>query len=199
MHHPPHYQKKKIIGATSIFFVAMLGITTLLSMYHKTWQYILMGCWVPWGVGISNRQLYALDLLPFIFSLPCFFSFLFFLITRSVCPDQFTRITTNFWAHWISRKSSKHVRHRGGDRHIQRRSNPGIEKRNKSLFLLAHDLKCFSFLFFSFRWCWVLRGGTDEQQILDAHGTNPVGRLVYMQYIFKKSRQSKISWKKIWL
>jgi hypothetical protein len=36
MHHPPHYQKKISEAQQVFFFVAMLGITTLLSMYHKT-------------------------------------------------------------------------------------------------------------------------------------------------------------------
>ena len=109
----------------------------------------------PYGMlgtlrGGDLQQTTLCPLLPFIFSIPCFFSFLFFPITRSVYPDQFTRTTTNLWTHWISHKSSGHVRHRGGDRHTQRGSNSGAEKRNKSLPPLAHDLKCFSFFFFFF-------------------------------------------------
>lgn len=60
----------------------------------------------------------------------CGSAFLYFLCE---CSGQFARIMTNFMVHWTSCKPSKHVRHRGDDRHVHKNSNSGAEKKNKSL------------------------------------------------------------------
>jgi len=66
----------------------------------------------------------------------------FLYIYNSECSDQLTRTTINPRAYWTSCKPNGYVRYCGGDRHAQRRSNPGAEKENKSLSPLGHDLKC---------------------------------------------------------
>jgi hypothetical protein len=58
------------------------------------------------------------------------------------CPGQLTRTTTNPRTHWTPYKPSKQVRHCGGDRRAQRRSNLGAEARNSLPGPLSHDLKC---------------------------------------------------------
>ena len=57
--------------------------------------------------------------------------------------SQFTRTMTNSRAHEIPCKPNEQIRHREGNKHTQKKSNPSAKKRNKTLFLLG---KYFLFL-----------------------------------------------------
>jgi hypothetical protein len=71
-----------------------------------------------------------------------YFKIMFFFIYNPGCPGQLTRTTTNPRIHWTPCKSSKQVRHCGGDRRAHRESNLGVEVRNSLPRPLGHDLKC---------------------------------------------------------
>jgi hypothetical protein len=61
-------------------------------------------------------------------------------------PDQFTRTTTNHQAHRTPCKAIGQVKHRGNNRHAQKKSNPSAKKGNKALPQLDHELKCLLLL-----------------------------------------------------
>jgi len=74
----------------------------------------------------------------------CFSSFFFFYLCG--CLGQLARTTTNPMTHWTPCKPSGHVRHRGGDKHAYKDSNPGAEG-DKPLPPPAKDPQCILFLF----------------------------------------------------
>jgi hypothetical protein len=80
------------------------------------------------------------------------FSNLFFFFYNPRYLGQFIRTTTNHRAHWTPCKSNEQVRHHKDDIYMQRGSNPSAEKENKFFSLLAHDLKCPIFYFYSLVW-----------------------------------------------
>jgi hypothetical protein len=82
----------------------------------------------------------------------CVFQSLFFFFDNPRYLGQFIRATTNHRAHWIPCKSNEQVRHHKDDMYVQRGSNPSAEKENKFFSLLAHDLKCPIFYFYSLVW-----------------------------------------------
>jgi hypothetical protein len=80
------------------------------------------------------------------------FSNPFFFFYNPRYLGQFIRTTTNHRAHWTPCKSNEQVRHHKDDMYVQRGSNPSAEKENKFFSLLAHDLKCPIFYFYSLVW-----------------------------------------------
>ena len=120
------------------FFIHPLIIGWLELELHDFLQFIFYGViLISW---FSIDKLIQIDLT-------CFFSWEYiyiyiYIYDNPKCPGQLTRTTTNPRTHWTPYKPSRQVRHCGGDRRAQRRSNLGAEARNSLPGPLSHDLKC---------------------------------------------------------